>query len=172
MVAWEDNIVADGALGVYFTGGSLNPARSFGPAVVTGQFDGYHWIYWVGPLLGTLLAYGFYKLMKVAEYETVNPGQDFNEQEDELFQPPEDPASADEVSRPNVTAAVAAQVADQVSQDVVERISSGSPEAFNRIPSSRSEAYKVTSGSPEFRSSQASTSVGVLNFDGTAKENL
>jgi len=36
-------------IGVYFTGGSLNPARSFGPAVVTGTFEGYHWIYWIGP---------------------------------------------------------------------------------------------------------------------------
>lgn len=32
-------------VGVYYTGGSLNPARSFGPCVVTGIFDQEHWIY-------------------------------------------------------------------------------------------------------------------------------
>jgi aquaporin related protein len=33
-------------VGVFFTGGSLNPARSFGPCVVTREFPGYHYIYW------------------------------------------------------------------------------------------------------------------------------
>jgi glycerol uptake facilitator-like aquaporin len=41
---------------VLYTGGSLNPARSLGPDVATKRFDGYHWIYWVGPLLGAVLA--------------------------------------------------------------------------------------------------------------------
>ncbi|KAI9884023.1 MAG: hypothetical protein M1823_004187 [Watsoniomyces obsoletus] len=62
--------------GVYYTGGSLNPARSFGPAVVSREFVGYHWIYWLGPVLGALIAAGFYKFVKVLEYETANPGQD------------------------------------------------------------------------------------------------
>lgn len=35
-----------------------------------------HWIYWVGPILGSLLASGFYLLVKALEYETVNPDQD------------------------------------------------------------------------------------------------
>ncbi|KAH9868742.1 hypothetical protein J1614_007814 [Plenodomus biglobosus] len=60
--------------GVYFTGGSLNPARTFGPAVVLHNFDSYHWIYWIGPLLGAILAVAFYRLIKVLEYETANPG--------------------------------------------------------------------------------------------------
>ncbi len=38
-----------------FTGGSLNPARSFGPAFVTRHWDN-HGVYWVGPLLGGVLA--------------------------------------------------------------------------------------------------------------------
>jgi MIP family channel proteins len=57
--------------GVYYTGGSLNPARSFGPSVADHKFNGYDWIYWVGPALGATLASGFYLLLKWFEYETV-----------------------------------------------------------------------------------------------------
>ncbi len=59
-----------------YTGGSVNPARSFGPCVATRTFTHYHWIYWVGPILGSLLATLFYKIIKFLEYETCNPGQD------------------------------------------------------------------------------------------------
>jgi hypothetical protein len=34
--------------GVNFTGAGLNPARTFGPAVVEGKFFSYQWIYWLG----------------------------------------------------------------------------------------------------------------------------
>ncbi|KAL8867982.1 MAG: hypothetical protein Q9174_005298 [Haloplaca sp. 1 TL-2023] len=73
--------------GVYYTGGSLNPARSFGPSVVLHSFEGYHWIYWLGPILGALLAAAFYKFIKMLEYETANPGQDFDDREQEFFDP-------------------------------------------------------------------------------------
>ncbi|KAF1954630.1 aquaporin-like protein [Byssothecium circinans] len=63
-------------VGVYYTGGSLNPARSFGPCVVTGVFDREHWIYWIGPGIGACAAVLFYKFIKILEYEMANPDQD------------------------------------------------------------------------------------------------
>ncbi|KAL6864630.1 aquaporin-like protein [Trichoderma novae-zelandiae] len=61
--------------GTNFTGTSINPARSFGPAVVT-DFTGYQWIYWLGPFMGSFLAFAVYTILKWMEYHTANPGQD------------------------------------------------------------------------------------------------
>ena len=60
-------------LGVFWTGGSLNPARSFGPAVAIRMFHTTQWIYWVGPICGSLFAVLLYKLIKSLEYESANP---------------------------------------------------------------------------------------------------
>jgi glycerol uptake facilitator-like aquaporin len=43
-----------------FTGGSLNPARSFGPAIATNIWEG-HLIYWVGPIVGGVIAAQLYE---------------------------------------------------------------------------------------------------------------
>ncbi|MBW0508688.1 hypothetical protein O181_048403 [Austropuccinia psidii MF-1] len=60
---------------VAFTGASMNTARSFGPAVVT-TFSTEHWIYWLGPTFGSLLAVGIYAFEKRFKYWRVNQGQD------------------------------------------------------------------------------------------------
>jgi len=73
--------------GVQFTGGSLNPARSFGPNVVTWTWDAQHWVYWVGPIIGSLMAVSFYFLIKALEYEMANPGQDADMQNDPTENP-------------------------------------------------------------------------------------
>ncbi|KAI0025145.1 aquaporin-like protein [Xylariomycetidae sp. FL0641] len=62
--------------GVFYTGGSLNPARSFGCAVAAPYFPSYHWIYWLGPVLGGALAAAYYRFIKMCYYEEANPGQD------------------------------------------------------------------------------------------------
>lgn len=83
--------------GVYYTGGSLNPARSFGPCVANRTFPTDHWVYWVGPCLGALLAAGFYWFIKAVEFQTANPGQDFDDLEANAFDPTQD------LSRPVVS---------------------------------------------------------------------
>ena len=49
------------------TGAAMNPARAFGPALVSMDFAN-QWVYWVGPILGGLLAGLFYSKVMM------NPG--------------------------------------------------------------------------------------------------
>ncbi len=56
------NVIFGGSI----TGGSLNPARSFGPALINWDFA-YHWIYWVAPIAGGLIAAGVYKVLNTKE---------------------------------------------------------------------------------------------------------
>ncbi|KAH9453090.1 hypothetical protein Pst134EA_015950 [Puccinia striiformis f. sp. tritici] len=61
--------------GVVFTGAAMNSARAFGPDVITG-FKSYHWIYWIGPSIGSIVAAMIYLFLKSVDYESFNPKQD------------------------------------------------------------------------------------------------
>ena len=48
-------VLVDHLIAVPITGASMNPARSFGPALVAGEWAD-QWIYWIAPLVGGALA--------------------------------------------------------------------------------------------------------------------
>ncbi|EXJ81502.1 hypothetical protein A1O1_07566 [Capronia coronata CBS 617.96] len=86
-------------LSIYYTGAGINPARAFGPDVVNHSFPGYHWIYWVGPLLGSLVAAALYYILEALEWRTANPGQDYDDLEVQMINPKQ------KTVRPNVALA-------------------------------------------------------------------
>lgn len=65
-------------LQVPLTGASMNPARTFGSAVIAGIWEN-HWVYWLGPILGGVAAALIYhhaftapSTDEVTEYSPVN----------------------------------------------------------------------------------------------------
>eukprot|EP01123_Difflugia_compressa_P014040 TRINITY_DN692_c0_g3_i1.p1 TRINITY_DN692_c0_g3~~TRINITY_DN692_c0_g3_i1.p1 ORF type:complete len:227 (-),score=32.41 TRINITY_DN692_c0_g3_i1:64-744(-) len=62
------SVLVDHMIGVPFTGASMNPARSFGPAVIGHYWDN-QWIYWVGPISGGILAAIVYHYIFIIEDE-------------------------------------------------------------------------------------------------------
>ena len=52
-------VTVDILAGGPFTGASMNPARSFGPAIMSGTWDN-QIVYWVGPIIGGAIASLFY----------------------------------------------------------------------------------------------------------------
>ena len=85
-IAIGGTVGLDALFGGPVTGASMNPARSFGPAVASGTFDDL-WIYIVGPVVGAALGALAYQLVRgpVAEraadsnLKAANSGEPFPE---------------------------------------------------------------------------------------------
>lgn len=66
------NILAGGA----FDGASMNPAVSFGPALVSWNWDN-HWVYWAGPLIGGGIAGIVYEIFFMSHTHEQLPSTDY-----------------------------------------------------------------------------------------------
>ncbi|KAF3441795.1 hypothetical protein FNV43_RR15710 [Rhamnella rubrinervis] len=66
------NILAGGA----FDGASMNPAVSFGPALVSWSWHN-HWVYWVGPLIGGGIAGLVYEFFFISHTHEQLPTADY-----------------------------------------------------------------------------------------------
>jgi aquaporin TIP len=66
------NILVGGA----FDGASMNPAVSFGPALVSWSWEN-HWVYWLGPLIGGGLAGIVYDVLFISHTHEQLPSTDY-----------------------------------------------------------------------------------------------
>ena len=71
-IAIGGTIALDALVGGQVTGASMNPARSFGPALVAGQWDDF-WLYVVAPPLGALAGGLCYVLVRSGGSEPAQP---------------------------------------------------------------------------------------------------
>ena len=69
-IAIGGTVALDSLFGGGVTGASMNPARSFGPALVAGEWKDF-WVYVAGPVLGALVGAGAYEF---ARGERTEPG--------------------------------------------------------------------------------------------------
>ena len=67
-------VALEAMMGGPITGASMNPARSFGPALASGIWTA-HWLYWAAPLLGAGLAVIANQLLRPSDPVEAHPHQ-------------------------------------------------------------------------------------------------
>jgi len=63
-IAIGATVALDALWGGPISGASMNPARSFGPALIAGIWLD-QWVYWIGPLIGACLGACVYQLLRI-----------------------------------------------------------------------------------------------------------
>ena len=71
-IAIGGTVALDAMFGGPVTGASMNPARSFGPALAAGEWEDF-WLYVVGPVLGAGLGALAYQLVRGEQAESGTP---------------------------------------------------------------------------------------------------
>jgi MIP family channel proteins len=62
-IAIGGTIILADIIGMQISGASMNPARSFGPALVFGNLT-YNWVYWIAPIVGAVIAVFTFRVVK------------------------------------------------------------------------------------------------------------
>jgi aquaporin NIP len=74
-IAIGGTVALDSLFGGGVTGASMNPARSFGPALVAGEWQDF-WIYVAGPLVGAVAAAFAYEVVRGREPSATGPSSE------------------------------------------------------------------------------------------------
>jgi MIP family channel proteins len=69
-IAIGGTVALDALWGGPISGASMNPARSFGPALIAGAWQD-HWVYWLGPLVGASIGALIYQRLRVRHGDTI-----------------------------------------------------------------------------------------------------
>lgn len=56
-------VALDAMWGGPISGASMNPARSFGPALIAGVWE-HQWLYWVAPIIGAIIGAVLYQILR------------------------------------------------------------------------------------------------------------
>jgi len=69
-------------VGIPFTGCGINPARVLGPAIIQNDWDSdHHWLYWVGPVIGSTFAVFVFYILYGRSDGGVHPSREIKDEE-------------------------------------------------------------------------------------------